>query len=163
MSQYLHVTPLPSTGAAVGRARAVLREVLRDATPDDLYDAELALAEIAGNAVRHSCPPYVLRMVMVGEHPVWCEVVDGHQGGLAAVLDGLSPAGAPGCDEVLADCGRGLMLVRVLSDGCCAAYPLRSGRAKAVGFALPVAIGAREPVRLPRGRFEWLAHFAVTL
>ncbi|RBQ18613.1 hypothetical protein DP939_19180 [Spongiactinospora rosea] len=161
MSQYLHVTPLPPTGAAVGRARAVLREVLLEATPGDLYDAELALAEIAGNAVRHACPPYVLRMVMVGGHPVWCEVVDGRPAGLATILDGLSPADAPGCDELFADGGRGLLLVRELSDGCCGAYALRSGRAKAVGFALPVAVGAHGPVRLPPGRFGWLAHFAV--
>ncbi|MDF5754721.1 ATP-binding protein [Spongiactinospora sp. TRM90649] len=149
MSRQLQVTSLPVDGA-VRAARAVVRDALRGLKEDDLRDAELVVAELAGNAVRHACPPYEVRVFSVGGRAVWCEVVDGDPGGVGAVLAAL---GRPRADpDLAAEDGRGLVVVRALSHGRCGVYAMAVPRpAKAVGFVVPCRALPSGPVR-----YAWL-------
>ncbi|WP_181871480.1 ATP-binding protein [Sphaerisporangium album] len=135
-------------GSASRRARALVREALQGegVSEDEISDAETAAGELAANAERHGRPPYEVRVFTLGGAPAWCEVVDGDPdlGWIPAVLD------RPRVQTVVdlyAEGGRGLMLVRVLSEGHCRAYPtttFATGEpAKAVAFALPTRSGTR--------------------
>ncbi|MET8051613.1 ATP-binding protein [Streptosporangium sp. NPDC005286] len=142
-------------GSAAHRARAVIRRVLQDVGFDgeDLSDAESAVAELAANAEEHGWQPFELRVVFVDGEPSWCEVVDGDRdlGAIPAVLDRLRSSGDE--PELLAERGRGLLLVHALSEGRCRAYPTRicatGTPGKAVGFALPTKTGPRPSAPVP--------------
>lgn len=144
----LDVRDLPDERAA-RHARAVVREILRNAgaKDSDVDDAELAVGELAANAVSHASGPYEIRFVFVGGRPVWCEVIDGDGDlvGIPEILEKLRHTGVSECaaDEVPQDSGHGLAIVHRLSGGRCQAYPTvvsSTGRpGKAVAFALPVS------------------------
>ncbi|WP_440099317.1 ATP-binding protein [Streptosporangium sp. H16] len=131
-------------GSASRRARAVVREVLREAGLDDdaVSDAETIVAELAANAERHACPPYELRVLGLDGAPAWCEVVDGdpdlHE--VRIILDLLHSVEEIGL-PLLAENGRGLLLVHRLSQGRCHVHPATAHTTgtpgKAVTFALP--------------------------
>ncbi|WP_051751414.1 ATP-binding protein [Streptosporangium amethystogenes] len=135
-------------GSASRRARAVVREVLlAEGVPgDDIADAEAVAAELAANCERHARPPYEIRVFDLAGVPTWCEVVDGGPdlGWIPAVLDSSRPRIVP---DLFAENGRGLLLVRELSQGYCRAYPTTTfttdAPAKAVAFALPTRWGTR--------------------
>ncbi len=146
-------------GCAARQARTVLEGMLRGAGIDEaaVFDAKLAVAELAGNAERHAGPPYELRVYLVEGVPVWCEVIDGDPD-LTAVTAALCRPRA-GEDEELLEGGRGLPLVRRLAEGHCRAYPATPSCAgtpgKAVGFALPTPSGVRHagpPYPVPQAR-----------
>ncbi|MFC4536239.1 ATP-binding protein [Sphaerisporangium dianthi] len=135
-------------GSASRRARALVREVLQGAgVPGaDVADAETVVAELAANCERHGRPPYEIRLYSLGDLPTWCEVVDGDPDlrWIPAVLD--RPRDQTVLD-LFAENGRGLHLVRELSQGHCHAYPttiFTTGvPAKAVAFGLPTRSGLR--------------------
>ncbi|WP_067901463.1 ATP-binding protein [Actinomadura chibensis] len=147
----LEVHDLPDE-RAVRYARARVREVLRnsDAGDGDIHDAELAVCELATNAVAHGAGPYEIRFAMIGERPIWCEIVDGDDdlAGVPEIIDKLHQTDVSECaaNEVPQDNGHGLAIVHHLSGGRCRAYRTvlsSTGRpGKAVAFALP---GSRPP------------------
>jgi hypothetical protein len=116
---------------------------------EQIRDAQLVVMELAANAEKHALPPYELRIYGLCGVPAWCEVVDGDPdlGEIPALLD--RPIGGDEEDlpasEPLEEGGRGLLLVRYLSYGCCYAYATRTlitnRPGKAVGFALPTRTG----------------------
>ncbi|GAA2873861.1 hypothetical protein GCM10010517_34450 [Streptosporangium fragile] len=137
-------------GSAARRARAVVRETLRRAGLDDgdIADAELVVAELAANAEKHARPPYELRIFSLDGVPTWCEVVDGdpdfHEVRIIfALLRSVAEIGLP----LLAENGRGLLLVHRLSRGHCHVCPTTvfttGAPGKAVTFALPTRSGSR--------------------
>ncbi|GAA3509234.1 anti-sigma regulatory factor (Ser/Thr protein kinase) [Streptosporangium album] len=135
-------------GSVFRRARAVVREVLQaEGVPgNDIADAETVVAELAANCERHARPPYELRVFSVGGIPTWCELVDGDPDlGWIPVI--LNRPHAQTALDLFAENGRGLLLVRELSQGHCRAYPTTTfttdGPAKAVAFALPTRSGTR--------------------
>ncbi|MGW3774462.1 ATP-binding protein [Actinomadura verrucosospora] len=143
---HLEIRDLPEERTA-RHARALLRETLRNAGvhENDVDDAELAVGELAANAVSYACGPYEIRFVLVGGRPVWCEVVDGGTdlAGIPEIFEKLQEAETAECvsAEVPQDSGHGLAIVHRLSGGLCKAYPtvVSSARrpGKAVAFALP--------------------------
>ncbi|MEO3809127.1 ATP-binding protein [Sphaerisporangium sp. B11E5] len=138
----------PSPGSLVGRARTLVRGVLqeRDIPEEEVADAELAVAELAVNAERYGRLPYEVRIFEVAGVPVWCEVVDGDPDlcWIPAMLD-RDPALTVA--DLFAESGRGLLLVRALSEGYCRAYRTTTfttaAPAKTVAFALPTPSGTR--------------------
>lgn len=148
-------------GSAARQARTALEGMLRGAGLDEtaVFDAKLAVAELAGNAERHGKPPYEMRVFIVGGVPVWCEVIDGDPD-LRPVVAALRRPCVPD-DGALVAGGRGLLLVRRLAEGHCWAYAATASctrtPGKAVAFALPTPSGARHdgppyfvpPPRLP--------------
>ncbi|MFG2091830.1 ATP-binding protein [Spirillospora sp. NPDC048824] len=128
-------------------ARAAVREVLRNVGADesDVDDAELAVGELAANAVSYASGPYEIRFVIVAGRPAWCEVVDGDDDlfGIPEIFEKLHRTEASDCvlEEAPQDSGHGLAIVHRLSGGRCKAYPTivsSTGRpGKAVAFALP--------------------------
>ncbi|GAT68496.1 hypothetical protein PS9374_04161 [Planomonospora sphaerica] len=142
-------------GSASRRARAVVREALRaECLPDaDITDAETVVAELAANAETHARPPYEIRIFNLADVPTWCELVDGDPdlGWIPAILDRSGKQTVldlfPGTDAgLLSESGRGLFLVRELTDGHCRAYTTTAFTtgvpAKAVAFALPTRSGS---------------------
>jgi anti-sigma regulatory factor (Ser/Thr protein kinase) len=135
-------------GSASRRARAVVREVLHtEGLPGDVIaDAELIAAELAANGERHARPPYEIRVFSLGGIPTWCELVDSDPdlGWIPAILD--RPHSQTTLD-LFAENGRGLALVRELSQGHCRTYLTTTfatdAPAKAVAFALPTRSGTR--------------------
>ncbi|MFI0351036.1 ATP-binding protein [Actinomadura sp. 9N407] len=129
----------------------IVRDLLVQAgvVAEAVADAELVIAELAANGVRHAPPPYELRVLYAGvdRRPVWCELADADPC-LGRVPELLRQEQAPemgeDLDAVIASLslgGRGLSLVRGLTAGHCAVYATptcsRPGLGKAVGFALP--------------------------
>jgi anti-sigma regulatory factor (Ser/Thr protein kinase) len=136
--------PLPTGSAhhAETRARAIIRDVLRNAGSDDVLEVETIVAELAVNAVQHAVPPYELRVVFMGRHwPSWCEVADGDTD-VQCVLRRLSEAAAGPADVVcdLTTRGRGLLMVNGLSGGRCAAYLTTVCRTNSAGKAVRFAL-----------------------
>ncbi|MDF5759167.1 ATP-binding protein [Spongiactinospora sp. TRM90649] len=135
-------------GTAVREARRVVRAALETEGlgEDAIFDAEVAVAELAANAVRHARPPYEVRVFTVAGIPAWCECVDGEPAS-GRVEAALALAGTGHGRGSLAEHGRGLALVHGLSEGYCRAYTTAlSGTGapgKAVAFALPSRSGAR--------------------
>ncbi|MEV7008945.1 ATP-binding protein [Streptosporangium sp. NPDC051022] len=135
-------------GSVSRRARAVVREVLQaeGISGEEIADAETVVAELAANCEWHARPPYEIRVLSLCGVPTWCELVDGDPdlGWIPAMLD--LPRAHPPLD-LLAEGGRGLTLVRELSQGHCRAYPTTTFTtdtpAKAVAFALPTRSGTR--------------------
>ncbi|MEV7969014.1 ATP-binding protein [Sphaerisporangium sp. NPDC088356] len=149
------VTPL-HPGTASRRARAFVREVLEaEGVPgDDISDTETIVAELAANCERHGRPPYEMRVFSVDGVPTWCEVVDSDPDlhWIPAVLtrprDQTIPDLFSASDStLLSEDGRGLLLVRELSQGHCRAYLTTTFAtdtpAKAIAFALPTRSGTR--------------------
>ncbi|WP_225991305.1 ATP-binding protein [Actinomadura montaniterrae] len=147
-SHHLVAHALPDAKAA-RRARQIVREVLRDAGVDEpaVGDAELAVGELAANAVSHAEGPYEIRFVVAGGRPIWCEVIDSDSDlvGIPEVFAKLhqdaSLDGPAHADEMPQESGHGLAIVHRLAGGRCRAYPTiicATGRpGKAVAFALP--------------------------
>lgn len=147
----LFVRDLP--GERVARdARATVRGVLRAAGIDEssIEDAELAVGELAANAVSHAAGPYEIRFVLVAGRPIWCEIIDGDEdlAGIPEKFAKLRSADAVDSisDEAPQENGHGLAIVHRLSGGRCKAYPTvtcTTGQpGKAVAFALP-GVGPR--------------------
>jgi len=103
------------------------------------------VSELAGNAVRHACQPYELRLHR-GERTLTCEVVDA-----SPMLPPIHGSGAPSLTLAYVDAiddpgvlekGRGLQIVRRLSGGRCGTRPVllhasgRPVRGKSVWFSL---------------------------
>lgn len=132
-------------GRAARRARSLVAQVLKqaEAAVEAIADAEMIAAELAANAETHACRPYEMRVLLVGQLPIWCEVFDAGSD-LKDVAERLRNADLPR-DEVH---GRGLPIVRMLSGGQCAAYPstaLTTGvEGKAVAFSL-IGLGRPSP------------------
>jgi len=137
------IGPLPN-GWAAREARTIIRGLLQreGLEPDDVFEAELAVDELAANAEKHARPPYELRVLAVGGIPTWCEIVDADPdlGWIPALLTRSAP-------PLLVERGRGLALVRELSQGHCRAYPTvittYAAPGKAIAFALPTRSGTR--------------------
>lgn len=128
-------------------ARAAVREVLQNVGADegDVDDAELAVGELAANAVSYAGGPYEIRFVIIAGRAAWCEVVDGDAGlfDIPEIFEKLHRTETSDCvpDEVPQESGHGLAIVHRISGGRCKAYPTvvsSTGRpGKAVAFALP--------------------------
>ncbi|WP_147268193.1 ATP-binding protein [Spongiactinospora rosea] len=148
-------------GAAAHQVRAIVRQAPEDADmdPEQIADAEIAVAELAANAETHGRPPYELRIITENDVPVWCEVFDGDPElrVVSRLLRGMS--GFDPRAMWFQESGRGLLMVHQLSGGRCGVYPATTCDTgipgKAVGFALPSA--ARVPVRRRRLFRSWAA------
>lgn len=104
---------LPATPPSVKLARSWVSTVLRDIGRDDLLDAaQLGVSELVTNALIHSRPPLLLRVLGTTDHPR-IEVVD------SSPVPPQRAAVAPAPDEVddfnLTTYGRGLDLVAMMS------------------------------------------------
>jgi hypothetical protein len=134
-------------GTVSRRARALICEVLLKAGVDEegRCEAENVVAELAANAEMHAHHPFELRIVTIGGEPVWCELVDGDRNldCILAILTDLRSRGDEPKLSMSAECGRGLLLVHLLSKGRCEAYQTSTfttgAPGKAVAFALPFA------------------------
>lgn len=128
-------------GSAARHARKLIEQLLTDAglVGGPVDDAVTIVAELAANAEIHGAHPYELRVVMVGNLPVWCEVVDA-DGGVADVAEHLHLGKA----AVMAESGRGLPMVATLSGGRCAVYPTTAMTTDAVGKAVAFALPGRQ-------------------
>ncbi|MDH2424926.1 hypothetical protein [Sphaerisporangium sp. TRM90804] len=166
-------------GSASRRARAVIREALQGAGVREpaIGDAEIVVAELAANCERHARQPYELRVLSLGDVPIWCEIVDADPdlGEVSRVLDvlrlkvgpalgardgddgeavglqeaeGVVYARAEGLD-LFAESGRGLLLAYQLSDGRCRAYPTRTIITGAPAKAVAFALPTRSGEDLP--------------
>ena len=104
---------LPASPPSVKLARSWVCTVLKDIGRDDLIDAaQLGVSELVTNALIHSRPPLLVRMLGTVDHPR-IEVVDS-----SPVPPQRAPV-APAPDEVddfnLTNYGRGLDLVAMMS------------------------------------------------
>lgn len=137
---------LPGTAKAAPSARLLVRGALGalGLTGEAVFDGELMVSELATNALRHAEGPYALRLLSLVD-VVFCEVLDGSAQPSPWSFARLTPSQATSAatgDQAadLAECGRGLALVRQLSGGRCGSRPLadeRGAYAKGVWFGLP--------------------------
>ena len=134
------------TATAARRARNLLRSQLSEhiAHPAVLDDLDLIVCELATNAYRHTDGPCEMRLVRHGGAPVACEIADAGDG-LEQVAQHLHHHArqaneASNVDQV-ADAGRGLMIVALLTGGRCGVRATRlcgTGQlGKSVWFAIP--------------------------
>ncbi|MEV4259399.1 ATP-binding protein, partial [Spirillospora sp. NPDC049652] len=130
---------LPGGPACPGYARSVLRDALAELGVDRARcsDAQLMVSELATNAFQHAGDH--------GPHELWLYTAGGPPGAGAeircAIFDRL-PCDLPGYSWTSGDCGRGLAIVRELSEGRWGMVrtTARLGApvpGKAVWFALP--------------------------
>ncbi|MFJ4918395.1 ATP-binding protein [Streptomyces sp. NPDC088725] len=123
---------LPHSPAAVPIARALIRSALAElAGRADSDTAELLTAELVANAVEHTYgngPIHLVVEVLAGA----CQV-EVHDGDPAPPGD-LSRPGPGSVPDPWQEYGRGLLLIRMLSEDC-GHRPTDSG--KAVWFTLP--------------------------
>lgn len=128
-------------GSAARHARRLIEQLLTDAglVGEPVDDAVTIVAELAANAETHAAHPCELRVVMIGNLPVWCEVVDA-DGGVAEVAEHLHLRKA----AVMAESGRGLPMVATLSGRRCAVYPATAMTTDAVGKAVAFALPGRQ-------------------
>lgn len=87
---------------------ALRKEAVRDA---DLWSAEIIVAELLSNAVRHTIGPAVVSLEWEGDHPLLSVRDDGPGPASLLPLPDRLPA------DALADGGRGLFLVAHLALG----------------------------------------------
>ncbi|MGW7356823.1 ATP-binding protein [Streptomyces sp. NPDC054802] len=125
---------LPHTTAAVPMARALVRAALEDGdhpAPADCDTAELLTAELVANAVEHTAEGSPIELV-VALLPSGCqvEVHDADPVPPAGLTEG-APMPRP---DPWQEGGRGLLLIRALSEAC-GHRPTERG--KAVWFILP--------------------------
>ncbi|WP_433335205.1 ATP-binding protein [Spirillospora sp. CA-294931] len=105
---------LPAGPSCASRARGLLGEALREmGVPRDLVgDAQLMISELATNAYQHAAEH--------GPHELWLYLDDPEEGPVelrCAVFDRDADADLPGYSWTSGDCGRGLSIVRELSEG----------------------------------------------
>lgn len=140
-------------GEAAAQARFLLREVLTAAgvVGEEADDAELVVGELAANVEMHAHEPFEMRIIVAGDRPIWCEIVDGDDRPeeVAGRLRRLYAPENDDDDDLLESAlwgehGRGLLLACNLTGKRCCVYPTRlSGTGKpgkAVAFPLPVAL-----------------------
>ncbi|MFF9623046.1 ATP-binding protein [Streptomyces griseosporeus] len=131
---------LPHTAAAVPVARALVRNALAEREHGaDCDTAELLTAELVANAVEHTSGSSPIELV-VELLPSGCQV-EVHDPDPEPPGDLTHPAG--GMPDPWQEGGRGLLLIRALSQSC-GHRPTGSG--KAVWFRLPVVPAQRRPV-----------------
>ncbi|MFD0687746.1 ATP-binding protein [Actinomadura fibrosa] len=139
------VWALPGGPGCAGHARRVIADALAslDVPRDVVGDAKLMVSELATNAHQHAGDH--------GPHELWLYFGEGGAGEVrCAVFDALADAALPGYSWTSGDCGRGLSIVRELSEGRWGMVRALSRlgppvRGKAVWFAVPV----HGPVALP--------------
>ncbi|MGW0732692.1 ATP-binding protein [Streptomyces sp. NPDC002851] len=128
---------LPHTPAAVPVARALVRTALQEIEATaDCDTAELLTAELVANAVEHTTGDTPIELV-VELLPTGCQV-EVHDPDPAPPGDLAHPSAATEEPDPWQEHGRGLLLIRTLSQSC-GHRPTESG--KAVWFRLP----ARHP------------------
>ncbi|GAA4198168.1 hypothetical protein GCM10022252_48150 [Streptosporangium oxazolinicum] len=135
------------SGSVARGARSAVRQALRAASiaDDEVSNAESIVAELGANAEIHAEPPYELRILSIGEMPMWCEVVDGDRdpATVSIILGKLHQGETEKSPD--AETGRGLPLAYLLSQGRCRTYPTRifstNQAGKAIAFALPTRSG----------------------
>lgn len=95
---------LPASPDAPGRARSALRELCGADHPQLCDDAALLVTELVSNAVRHAGTPVTVRATLLG--------------GLLRleVEDGSTRPVRDKADDLMAENGRGLLLVDALAD-----------------------------------------------
>ncbi len=135
---------LPADRAALARARAITRAAtgIASLSRARAHDVELAVAELAGNALQHATGPYELRL-RARAGTLMCAVVDGAPGRVAFPRPSelTPPAAAGGLDALirsLPEQGRGLAIVAWVAAGRCGYRPARTsaGIGKLVWFAV---------------------------
>ncbi len=115
---------LPASPQSVRRARDFVAGRLREVGLHSVMDdARLVVSELTSNAVRHARTPFTL------------VVASDEEGLLLSVRDGADPWRAPVRGDVLAERGRGLLLVEVLSAAWGVA--VQAGSGKTVWARLP--------------------------
>ncbi|MFC8506905.1 ATP-binding protein [Streptomyces sp. NPDC057411] len=142
---------LPHTTAAVPLARALVRSALAEIEGDgtgaaDRDTAELLTAELVANAVEHTAGDGPIELVVeLLPAPGGCQI-EVHDGRPAA--PGELPCPEPGTQvDPWQEHGRGLLLIRALSDDC-GHRPTAHG--KAVWFTLPAVPPQRRRTAPPR-------------
>ena len=128
---------LPPGPACARHARAVLADALTalGVPRATIADATLMVSELATNAYQHARD--------YGPHELWLSL--GHAEARCAVFDGFADARLPGYSWTSGDCGRGLSIVRELSEGRWGMLRTLSRLGtpipgKAVWFSLPVPV-----------------------
>lgn len=99
---------LPDDDSAASVARRIVRETLRDTSPEDEHFVDVAVqvvSELASNAVSHGDPPYGLDVVAVDQ-------------GLRLTVTNHGAQGEPQVKSAPTDAGRGrgLAMVEELAD-----------------------------------------------
>ncbi|WP_242905305.1 ATP-binding protein [Actinomadura terrae] len=138
---------LPRGPGCAGHARRVLAGALAaiGAPPDVIADARLMVSELATNAHQHAGEhgPHELWLDRDGPLEVRCAVFDAYADAFGdACADPLYDTRLPGYSWTSGDCGRGLSIVRELSEGCWGMHRTLSRlgppvQGKAVWFAVP--------------------------
>ncbi|MFJ4869823.1 ATP-binding protein [Streptomyces sp. NPDC088757] len=123
---------LPHTTAAVPIARALVRDALAGAAPDEADTAELLTAELVANAVRHTAGRGPIELVVEPRTASGDCRVEVHDPEPGRIVHPDPDAGVDPWQEH----GRGLLLVRTLSRDC-GHRPTAHG--KAAWFTLPAA------------------------
>lgn len=128
---------VPSAAESVPLVRHVLAEALRYAglSGDRRLDLELAVGEACGNVVRHAGVEKFDVVISLDEESVRVEVADRGRGGAPAMLPVVRP---------LAESGRGLALMRALSDDC--RVESRPGAGTRVSLVQRLASGRWDPL-----------------
>ncbi|MBO2445807.1 ATP-binding protein [Actinomadura barringtoniae] len=141
------VWALPRGPGCAGHARSVLAEALGSlgVSRDTVGDAQLMVSELATNAHQHASDH--------GPHELWLYLAEpegnGHSAEVrCAVFDAHADAKLPGYSWTSGDCGRGLSIVRELSEGRWGMLRTLSRLGpsvpgKAVWFAVPAEVSVR--------------------
>jgi anti-sigma regulatory factor (Ser/Thr protein kinase) len=154
------VWALPRGPGCAGYARRVLAEALAalGVPRETVADAQLMVSELATNAHQHAADS--------GPHELWLYLAEAPENGAhasgasvvgevrCAVFDGNADAKLPGYSWTSGDCGRGLSIVRELSEGRWGMLRTLSRLGpplpgKAVWFAVPAQIPVPAPATLP--------------
>jgi anti-sigma regulatory factor (Ser/Thr protein kinase) len=126
-----HYYVLPRHAQATNLARMWIRQFLLSQHREDLVDSgEVCISELVGNAITHTASALVVvGMAANGGRPLF-EVWD-DCGRLPEFPEKVS------FDDLEAESGRGLRLVKHLSDACGTAALHPTGEGKVVWFRLP--------------------------
>ncbi|TDD70159.1 ATP-binding protein [Actinomadura rubrisoli] len=143
------VWALPGGPGCAGYARRALGGALAslDVPGEVIGDSQLMVSELATNAHQHAGDH--------GPHELWLYRGDGATGEVrCAVFDAFADAALPGYSWTSGDCGRGLSIVRELSEGRWGMVRTLSRlgppvRGKAVWFAVPAHGRVELPLPCP--------------
>jgi anti-sigma regulatory factor (Ser/Thr protein kinase) len=127
------------------RSRELVGHVLAilDIDPDTIYQAQLAVQELATNARRHAPPPHELHIsIRASDVKIAVTDADPHHEAVAQFLAAAISSQPEQGASLLRESGRGLRIVATMFPGACGAEPAYaaswSRQAKQVWISIPL-------------------------